>query len=105
MKEERKKVERSPIGSITPKKREEPVEPLIPKPKTQEIVTTDNSKIEPKFEETVKTSLKFVKVCDGSKPEQRKEIGDRVMRGELKWHHYAIDGDKGCHHYLILKNL
>jgi hypothetical protein len=104
MKEERKKVERNPIGSITPKKRVEPVEPITHQIKTQEIVTTVSSKAEPKVDEAVKTALKFVKVCDGSEPELRKEIGDRVMRGELKWHHYAIDGDKGCHHYLILKS-
>jgi len=104
MKEERKKVERNPIGSITPKKRVESVEPITPQVKTQEIVKTVTAKAETKIEETVKTTLKFVKVCDDSKPELRKEIGDRVMRGELKWHHYAIDGDKGCHHYLILKS-
>jgi hypothetical protein len=48
---------------------------------------------------------RFVKICEGSKPELYKEIGDRVMKGELKWHHYALDGDKGCHFYSILKKI
>ena len=105
MKEERKKVERSPIGSITPKKREEPIAEPIIKGTPTDSKTAVKSKTEPKQEpESPKTVLKFVKVCDGSKSEERKEIGDRVMRGELKWHYYALDGDKGCHYYLILKN-
>lgn len=104
MKEERKKVEKNLVGSITPKKREEPIESIVKEIPT-ESKTSVKSKTEPKQEpETPKTVLKFVKVCDGSKQEERKEIGDKVMRGELKWHYYAIDGDKGCHYYLILKN-
>lgn len=104
MEEERKKVERNVVGSITPKKREKPIVPLLKETPT-ELKSPDKSKIETKQEtESSKTVLKFVKLCDGSKQEEQKEIGDRVMRGELKWHHYAIDGDKGCHHYLILKN-
>ena len=64
MKEERKKVERNLVGSITPKKREEPIEPIVKETPT-ESKTSVKSKTEPKQEpETPKTVLKFVKVCD-----------------------------------------
>lgn len=53
--------------------------------------------------ETEKHSLKFVKVLHGAKQDEIKEISDRVSRGELKWHHYTIDGEKGFHYYSILK--
>ena len=42
----------------------ESVEAIIPQVKIQETVTTVTVKAEPKVEETVKTSLKFVKVCE-----------------------------------------
>jgi hypothetical protein len=70
MKEERKKVERNLVGSITPKKREEPIVKETP----TESKTSVKSKTEPKQEpETPKTVLKFVKVFDSSKQEERKE--------------------------------
>ncbi len=35
--------------------------------------------------------------------EQFKSLGDQQQRGEVKWMYYAIDGDKGYHHYLLTK--
>ena len=83
MEEKRKKVERNVVGSITPKKREKPIVPLLKETPT-ELKSPDKSKIETKEEtkqetESSKTVLKFVKLCDGSKQEEQKEIGDRVM--------------------------
>jgi len=99
MSEERKKIVLKPIGVITPKKRVE--NKVVPIKKDDTV--KDNPEVIKDVVETTKSTLKFVKVYDGTKQEQRKEIGDRVMKGELKWHHYIFDGDKGCHNYLILK--
>jgi len=97
MAKERKKVERKPIAVVKPKQREvQSTTSIIKEP--VETMVSDNSEI-------TKLNLKFVKLCDGAKQEEAKEIGDRVQRGELKWSHFSVDGNKNCHHYLIIKKL
>jgi hypothetical protein len=46
---------------------------------------------------------KFIKIAEDAKSEEFKVLGDRVQKGELKHHHYAVDGNKSYHHYLIIK--
>ena len=98
MAKERKRIEKKPVNAVTPKKREEPKKKL-----------TAKTKVEPKKELPVeepkesKLPYKIVKICDGSKQEEYKEIGERVQRGELKWLCYGIDGNKGCRYYYIIK--
>lgn len=103
MKGTRKKVKQKPV---------KPVKPLVPRKRAKKVESkmetiekpkTINLEEDNKVEGTTKNVLNFVKLCDGSTPENRKNIGDRVMKGEIKWHHYIYDGSKGCHYYLILK--
>ena len=47
---------------------------------------------------------KFIKLAEDATSEEFKTIGDRVQKGEVRWHHYAVDGNKNYHHYLIIKS-
>lgn len=82
-KEEKKRAESKPIPKQESRKRPEP-EP--PKPKKTKI----------------QQELKFVRLAMDAPSEEIKAVGDRVQAGELKWNHYAVDGNKGYHHYLVL---
>lgn len=46
---------------------------------------------------------KIIRVAMNGNQEQFKSLGDQQQRGEVKWMYYAIDGDKGYHHYLLTK--
>jgi hypothetical protein len=100
MAKERKRLEKKPISVVTPKKREEPNKKV-----------TEKTKVEPKKELPVEDSkesklpYKIVKICEGSKQEEYKDIGNRVQRGEIKWLCYAADGNKGCHYYYLIKKV
>jgi len=84
-KEEKKRVESKPIPKQASRKRPDP-EPEPPKPKKTKI----------------QQEYKFVRLAMDAPQEEFKAVGDRVQAGELKWHHYAVDGNKGYHHYLVL---
>jgi hypothetical protein len=81
------RTESKPIPKQESRKRPEP-EPEPPKPKKTKI----------------QIEYKFVRVATDAPQEEFKAVGDRVQAGELKWHHYASDGNKGFHHYLVLSN-
>lgn len=85
-KEVKQRIESKPIPKQASRKRPDP-EPEPPKPK----------KTKPQID------LKFVRLAMDAPQEEFKLIGDRVQAGELKWHHYAVDGNKGYHHYLVLQ--
>ncbi len=38
-----------------------------------------------------------------SDKDQYKSICEQVQKGEIKWMYYAVDGDKGYHHYITIK--
>ena len=46
---------------------------------------------------------KFIRIAEDAKSEDFKALGDRVQKGEIKWNHYAVDGNKSYHHYQIIK--
>lgn len=47
---------------------------------------------------------KYIKVPLGSATdEERTSINGKVQRGEVKMSHFAVDGNKSYHYYLILK--
>lgn len=97
MAKERKKVVRKPLPTVAPKQR---VLPKGKKSSTKPAPKPEPKKVE---QEGPKHNLKFVKVCEGASMDDFRAAGERVMRGELKWHHYAVDGSKGCYFYLIIK--
>lgn len=87
-KEIKKRIENKPIPKQESRKRPDP-EPEPPKPK----------KVKPQ------TEFKFVRLAMDAPQEEFKAIGDRVQAGEIKWDYYAVDGNKGYHHYLILPKI
>lgn len=107
MAKERKKAEPKPIIKAEPKKRDvkEVVETVKPIPK--KVVKTE-LKVEPKVEEQPevkpkRAENKYVRIALDAKGEERTAIAEKVKSGELKYAFYATDGDKGYHHYLIIK--
>ena len=49
------------------------------------------------------TEDKYVRIALNASAEDKKEITDRVAKGEIKMSHYADDSGTGYHYYLVLK--
>ena len=73
---------------------------LIPK---QESRKRPEPEPEPELKK-VKPQLDFklVRLAMDAPQEEFKAMGERVQSGEVKWHHYAVDGNKGYHYYIVL---
>jgi hypothetical protein len=104
---ERKKVEQKPIvNKLEPKKRVLPtIEPKkravpIPLPVIEPKVEAK----EPTKEVKPKRVDKYVRLALDAEPEERKQISNRVEKGELTLAYYATDNDKGYHYYIVNKN-
>ena len=97
MEKNRKKVEKKPVNFVGPKKRVEPktVSKGVAKKRPEPIPEPPKVK-KPKVED------KYVRIADDAKQDEFKVIGDRVQAGELKWAYYALDTNKGYHHYIVL---
>jgi hypothetical protein len=95
MAKERKKAVVTPIVKpIVPKKRE-----VVEEPEKKVVVETTN-----KEEKKRKIDFKTLRVASNADIEERKQISDRVQKGELSLAYYAVDGDNGYHYYYINKN-
>jgi len=94
MSNERKKVTKKPIPKAKPKPRVEVKGKKKPKPKPEPVV--------PPKERKPKSEDKYIRIAGNAKAEEFRAIGERVQRGEIKWAYYAVDGDKGYHHYIVL---
>lgn len=95
----RKRAEKEIVPEIAPKKRTEAEKPkpLINEDGvSNEFLTSTETK--PKRSED-----KYVRIAMGCKPEERKEITDKVNKGELVFGYYAIDNEIGYHYYRIVK--
>ena len=102
MSTERKKSELKPIVKLEPKQRINPKSAPSPKP----IAKVVDKPIEVVEEEKLKVKRaenKYVRISLDAKQDERADITNKVKNGELKWAFYATDGDKGYHHYQILK--
>lgn len=107
MAQERKRIEKKPINLVTPKKRDEPNKKIESKKQVIAKPKVEPKEAKPMVEEPKETkqSLKFIKICEGSPQEEYRAIGEKVQRGEIKFSHYAIDGNKGCHYYYVIKKV
>ena len=47
--------------------------------------------------------MKFIKLATTTKMAERKDVSDKIQKREVKFSHFAIDGDEAFHYYLILK--
>ncbi len=109
MSAERKKAEKKEIPKVEPKKRAEPkvVPKVEPKPKVVGKVetkkVTESVTNEPTEAKAKRSENKYVRIAFDAKAEEKKEISEKVQKGELKLACYAIDGDKGYHYYLVIK--
>lgn len=85
MSQERKKVPKKPIIVVEARKRPEP----LPEEPDKPLVKMSDDK--------------YIKVADDAKIEEYRALNERILRGEIKWSHYAIDNTKSYHYYLIKK--
>lgn len=46
--------------------------------------------------------MKFVRLETTATKEKRKEIADKIGKGQLKLSHFAVDGEKSYHYYQVL---
>lgn len=84
MSKERKKVEKKELPKVAPKKRPEPIP-------------------DPPKERKSKSDDKYVRIAIDAKQAEFNAMSDRVKNGEVKWSHFALDGNNSYHHYLILQ--
>lgn len=47
--------------------------------------------------------MKFIKLATTASMVERKEVSDKIQKREVKFSHFAVDGDEAFHYYLILK--
>jgi len=94
MNQERKKSEvKQMVKPVTPKKRE-----VIVEPEKISVVEVPN-----KEEKKRKIDFKTLRVASNADIEERKQISDRVQKGELSLAYYAVDGENFYHYYFINK--
>ena len=111
MAKERKKAELKPVVKpIVPKKRELVEEPKttktrVTKPKVEEVKPVAVQIEEPKAKEEKrkKSDFKTIRVASNADIEERKQIADRLQKGELTLAYYAVDGDNSYHYYFVNK--
>lgn len=99
MAKERKKVKPKPVKDLIPKKRPALPKKVVAKKKLKEIPIEE----EPEPAKEYKLPFKVFKICEGASHEERKAVGERVHQGELTFLYYGVDGNKGCHHYIVNK--
>lgn len=46
---------------------------------------------------------KYIRISEKAKIDKFKEMSQKIQDGLVQWAYYAIDGEIGYHHYLILK--
>lgn len=105
---ERKKATLKPITKLEPKKRDslpekpkEVVKKVLEVKKAEPIITVEEPK---EVKQRAKPSEnKYIRLAIDAKGEERKVFSDKVKNGEIKLAHYATDGDKGYHYYLVFK--
>jgi hypothetical protein len=102
MSQERKKAEIKPaVTPVVPKKRET-VEPKVVPAKIETPKVVEETPV--KEDKKRKSDFKTLRIAMGTNIEERKQIADRVSKGELSFAYYAVDGDNGYHYYYINKN-
>jgi hypothetical protein len=99
MAKERKRIEKKQVSIVTPKKREVKNKKVTAK---QKVLPQEKP-----LEEVKESKLpyKIVKICEGAKPEEHKEIAEKIQRSEIKWLYYATDGNNGCRYYYVIKKV
>lgn len=46
--------------------------------------------------------MKFVRLAINATADKRKEVADKISKGQLKLSHFAVDGEKSYHYYQVL---
>lgn len=108
-----KKQTKTTLGSVakkaTPKKTIKKAPPKAP-PKASAKVTkkttlakATKAKVPVKKKRKVKNTRVHVRLSENATKDKFMGMWERIKSGELKWDYYAIDGNVGYHHYLVLK--
>lgn len=48
------------------------------------------------------TNMKFVRLATNATSDKRKEVADKITKGQLKLSHFAVDGELSYHYYEVL---
>lgn len=46
--------------------------------------------------------MRFVRLATDATKDKRKEVADKVSKGQLKLSHFAVDGNSSYHYYQVL---
>ena len=46
--------------------------------------------------------MKFIRLATDATKDKRKEVADKISKGQLKLSHFAVDGTASYHYYQIL---
>jgi hypothetical protein len=104
MAKERVRVKAKPIKPIQPKKRVKPTIDETKKPikevkskKVIDVISVETVDVEKRNEN------KYSKISAENYKDSYETINVKVKNGELKWAHYATEGDKGYHYFIHIK--
>ena len=122
MSEERKRIPKAPIAKPTPRARVEAKVPEKPikKVEVKTPVTKGKTKLvvkpEVKIEEIINPEVapieikrkkpsddKYVRFASSEFKNNHKTITDRVIKEEIKFAYFAVDGEEFYYYYLIIK--
>ena len=46
--------------------------------------------------------MKFVRLATNAPTEKRKEVADKITKGQLKLSYFAVDGESSYHYYEVM---
>ena len=78
---------------------------IINKTKQMKKFKKSGDKLKEQNQQEIKTeytNMKFVRLATNAPSDKRKEVADKISKGQLKLSHFAVDGELSYHYYQIL---
>jgi microcompartment protein CcmL/EutN len=77
---------------------------LIPKKRQSEkpqVEIKEKPEVINKEEKKKKADFKTIRIAMNADIEERKQISERIQKGELSFAYFAVDGDNSYHYYFV----
>jgi len=101
----KKRIKPKSIPKLEPKKRETNI---LKDGKKIDTTSISHKIILPSIEDEIETKqkkseYKYLKLALNAPQNERRVLGERLQKGEIKITHYAVDGNNGYTYYIELK--
>lgn len=75
------------------------------KPTKKKPIKSGKKKLPPKKKDVKVDLPKTIRISDKEPASKFREIGEMVLKKELRWLYYAVDNFVGYHYYLKINNI